>query len=302
MSAGSLGEIAALLTSLCFSATSTFFTLASRRVGSLTVNRTRLIIALALLTTAHWLLLGSPFPTAVAERRWFWLGLSGVIGLVLGDALLFQAFVWIGPRLSMLFMSLAPIIASLLAWAFLSEALGPRQIAGIVITLTGVAWVVMEGRGRVSTGSVQREYTLGVLFGLGAATGQAVGLVTAKLGLAGDFSALSGTFIRMLAASLALWGHTLVRGQSRATWDRLRATPRAVLFILGGAFTGPFLGVTFSLVAVQRTAVGVASTLMALPPVFLLPIGYVVFKERFGWQAVVGTVVAIVGVATLFLA
>ncbi len=71
--------------------------------------------------------------------------------------------------------------------------------------------------------------------------------------------------------------------------------------ILGGAFSGPFLGVSFSLLAVQRAEVGVASTLMALPPVILLPIGYYVFKERFGWQAVAGTLVAIAGVAILFL-
>ena len=86
------------------------------------------------------------------------------------------------------------------------------------------------------------------------------------------------------------------------TLEKLSQNRRAITNILGGAFSGPFLGVTFSLVAVKRAEVGVASTLMALPPVFLLPIGYLLFKERFGWQAVAGTFIAILGVALLFTA
>jgi drug/metabolite transporter (DMT)-like permease len=63
---------------------------------------------------------------------------------------------------------------------------------------------------------------------------------------------------------------------------------------------GPFLGVWLSLIAIQRTEVGVASTLMGLSPIFLLPIGYLVFSERFGWRAVSGTMIAMVGVWLLF--
>jgi len=68
-----------------------------------------------------------------------------------------------------------------------------------------------------------------------------------------------------------------------------------------GALAGPFLGVWLSLVAIQHTSVGIASTLMSLPPIFLLPVGMIIFKERIGWRAVVGTVLAISGVAVLFL-
>ncbi len=265
------------------------------------VNRTRLLLALVFLIPTHWILLGYPLPLTASGSRWFWLGLSGIVGLVLGDIFLFQAFVLIGPRLSMLVMSLAPILAALMAWLFLAERLVIGQLVGIALTLTGVAWVILERNGPARQARERQDYLLGVLFGLGGAAGQALGLVLAKMGLGGDFSPISANIIRMSAAAVVLWTLTLLRGQARDTFRRLGADRRAVRFILTGAFTGPFLGVSFSLLAVQRAPVGIASTLMALPPVILLPVSTVVFKERYGWQAVAGTFVAIAGVALLFL-
>lgn len=295
------GELSALATALFFTATSTLFTLAARQVGSLVVNRTRLLLAIVFLSLAH-LVIGVPLPVNASGERWFWLGLSGVIGLVLGDAFLFQAFIWIGPRLSMLMMSLAPVLATLLAWLFLAEILTALQIGGILVTLSGIIWVILERRGRVQLSELDRKnYLMGILFGLGAAAGQALGLITAKEGLGGDFPALSGTLMRMLAAAIALWGYTLIRGQGGYTFQQLIASRNASRFIVAGSFTGPFLGVTFSLLAIQNTEVGIASTLMALPPVFLLPVGYFIFKERFGWQAILGTLVAMAGVGLLFM-
>ena len=306
-----IGELAALTTSLLFSTTSTFFTLAGRQVGSLVVNRSRLILATLWLSLAHLALYQTLLPTGAAPIRWFWLSLSGVIGLVLGDAFLFQAFLWIGPRLSMLMMSLAPVIAALGAWLLLGEQLRLGQVVGILITISGIVWVLRDrprpaivppGAPTGGAPAGAQSYRLrGILFGLGAATGQALGLVTAKLGLAGNFPALSGTLIRMIAATLVLWVVTLLIGQARATFRILAANGQANLFLLAGSLTGPFLGVTLSLVAVQNTEVGVASTLMALPPVFLLPISRLVFGEKFGISAVLGTLVAMAGVAFLFL-
>jgi drug/metabolite transporter (DMT)-like permease len=297
-----LGELAALATSVLFSATSTQLTLAGRQVGSMVVNRLRLLLATLFLIGTHFLL-KLPLPWLAGSQRWFWLGLSGIVGLVVGDALLFEAFIRVGPRLSMLMMSLAPILSTLLAWLFLGERLSTLQLLAIFITVFGIAWVVQDGNEQAKEDGADRRMALsGLLLGIGAAAGQAVGLVLAKEGLAGDFSPLSGTFMRMLAAATVLWAVTLLRGQASTTLRKLSSRPGAALWILGGSFTGPFLGVTLSLVAVQRTEVGIASTLMALPPVILLPVGYFVFKERFGWPAILGTLVALAGVGMLFLA
>jgi drug/metabolite transporter (DMT)-like permease len=295
-----LGELAALGASMCWSATATFFTLAGRKVGSVVVNRTRLLLAILFLMATHWLLQGTVLPLTAGVERWSWLALSGVIGLVVADGFLFQSYVWIGPRLGSLLLSLSPVVSALLAWLILAESLSTGQMAGMALAIGGVVWVVMERNGPVRTSPDRRRYLWGILFGLGAAMGQAIGLITAKKGLEGDFPALSGNLIRMLAAAAVLWTITFFQGQSAATVQRLTGQRQAAWHIVGGSFFGPFLGVWLSLIAIQLTHIGVASTLMALPPIFLLPVSHFVFKEHLGRTAIAGTLVAMIGVVILF--
>jgi drug/metabolite transporter (DMT)-like permease len=292
-----LGQLAALGTSLCFTAGSVFFTLASRQVGVVVLNRARLLTALALLALAHWIILGSPWPATAGPAQWLWLGLSGAVGLALGDLFLFQGFKLVGPRLTMLMMSLSPILTALLAWAFLKETLTPWQWLGIGITLLGIVWVVLDNHRATEQGFNK----LGMLAGLGAVICQSAGLVLARPGLAAEFSPLSGNFIRMFSATSIIWLVTIIQRQAGDTLTTIRSHPNSGRTILAGAFLGPFLGVSLSLLAIQHAEVGVASTLMALPPVLLLPVSYLFFKERFGYHAVLGTLFAMAGIAILFL-
>lgn len=294
-----LGEIAALITSGTYAVNSALFTIAGRKVGSMVVNRVRLAVACLFLAAGHWVFLSAPWPVDAGWDRWFWLGTSGIVGLVLGDALLFQAFIWIGPRISMLMMSLAPIIAAVTAWVFLGESLSLIQVAGILITLLGIAWVILDKK---PTHPARKEnYLKGILFGLGGATGQGLGIVLAKPGLGGEFSALSGNFIRMLTAFLVMVMITLVQKKYQETFLKLKEHPHALGAIAGGAFFGPFVGVSLSLYALQHISIGVASTLMALSPIYLLPVEYHYFHEKIGWGAILGTGLALVGVAVLFM-
>jgi drug/metabolite transporter (DMT)-like permease len=318
------GELAALLTALCFATSSTFFTIAGKRFGALIANRARLLIAVLLLTLTHWIFLGSLVPLAAEPYRWLWLGLSGIIGLAIGDAFLFQSYILIGPRLGLLMLSLAPVLATILAWVFLGEKLDWSEILGILVTLAGIAWVILGKNGNSTSNTIlpkntdhslpaqeqaigfaaklpNSTYTKGVLAGLGAATGQALGMLLAKKGLGGNFSPLSANVIRMISAAIALWVVTIIQGQASTTIHQLLQQPRSLLYILTGAIIGPLIGVSLSLFAIQHTDIGVASTIIALPPVFLMPISYFVFKERFDWRAVAGTLLAISGVAILFL-
>ena len=128
------------------------------------------------------------------------------------------------------------------------------------------------------------------------------GLVLSKQGMFGNFSPFQANAIRMLAAAIFIWGWTAMQGQVGATFTALREKPRVIGLLALGALVGPLLGVSASLLAVQHAEVGVASTLMALPPVIILPISYFAFKERIGWQGILGTILAIIGVAVLFLA
>lgn len=300
-----MGELAALATSALWSLTSIPFTLAGRRVGSPVVNRTRLAFAVLYLSTAHLLLFGRPWPTA-EPWRWLWLSASGVVGLVLGDACLFQAYVVIGPRRSQLVMTSAPVITALVAWLWLSERLRPVQLAAMATTIAGIAWAVSaprqaNGRAPFPGDLSRRAYVLGVLLAFGGALGQSFGLLLARPALAGGFPPISATWMRMAVGLTVTWTVALVSGRAGPTLRALQDR-RALRYIAGAAFTGPFLGVWSSMIAVQHAAMGVASTLMALPPVLLIPLSRWVFGERIPARAVVGTVVALAGAATLFLA
>ncbi len=295
-----LGALAAVATAGVWALSSIAFTLASVRVGAPSVNRVRLLLAVGWLLVAHGLF-RMPLPWGAGGGRWLLLGASGIVGLVLGDGCLFQAFIWIGPRLAMLLLSTAPALASLGGWWVLGEALSAGQLGGILVTLGGVAWVVQAREGEGGPPGSDHHYLLGILCGLGGAAGQAGGLILAKQGAAGGFPALSVTLIRMVAATATLWLLTALQGQLRATVRRVAADRTAWRSTLTGSFLGPFLGVTLSIVAIQHSAVGIASTLMALPPVFLLPLSAALFHERVGWQAVLGTGVAMAGVALLCL-
>jgi len=304
-----IGEFAALITAFCFAISSTFFTAAGKRWGSQVANRARLVTAVLLLVLVHWIGLGTPLPLGAEGERWFWLGLSGIVGLALGDAFLFQAYVTIGPRLGLLLLSLAPALAAILAWIFLNERLSSGKVLGILVTLMGIIWVVLErrpngfGNGRLSLSNLlqDKQYRLGLLFGVGAAAGQALGMTLAKKGLAGSFPAISANLIRMSMAMFALWILTVMQRQVKTTLQKSRLAPEGLWFILGGSIIGPVAGVSLSLFAIQHISVGVASTIIALPPVILLPISRFFLKERFGWGAVLGTLLAVGGVAILFL-
>lgn len=295
-----IGELAALATSFFFAMTALIFTQTGRMVGSQVTNRMRLIFALIYLIVLNTILFREPLPFSAESSRWLWLSLSGIIGLSLGDAFLFQALVSVGPRLGTLLLSLAPIFGSIIAWVFFGETLTILQITGILLALAGIAWVVLSHEEPTNTphGHTRR----GVLFGALAGLGQAVGLVLSKQGMFGDFSPFQANAIRMLAAVIFIWGWTAFDGKLSATFAALREKPRALGLIALGAVAGPLLGVSASLLAVQHAEVGVASTLMALPPVIILPISYFVLKEKIGWQAIFGTGLAITGVAVLFLA
>jgi len=293
------GEFAALATALCWTITALSFESAGRRVGSLSVNLLRLVLALVPLGIFGWITRGRFLPTDASLHAWIWLGLSGIVGFTLGDLFLFRAFVLVGARTTMLIsMSLAPILAALTGWRLLGDRLTPLDWVGMTITLAGVAWVVLERQGSGSV--VERSNRRGgILLGIGAGVGQAAGLILAKFGM-GAFPAFAASQIRVLAGALGFTVLFFAIGR----WPRVRAAIAdrpAMARIALGAFFGPFLGVSFALHAIQNAATGVAATIMALVPVFIIAPAMLLFRERVSARAFLGAVVAVGGVALLFL-
>ncbi len=305
-----IGELAAIGAASCWVVTALAFTEAGRRVGATVVNVTRLWAALAILLVVHGLFFGSWWPEVPASS-WWYLGLSGVIGLALGDQFLFRALVDAGPRISTLMMTVAPALTAVIAWPVLDQPLGWLAMLGIVVTLGGIAWVVCERR----TGDAGREYpnpARGVFLGFLGGIGQAVGLILAKLGMDGidgqTIDPWTATLVRMILGTLsatllmaALMGtRSMDRGTNESTAQRGLGVV-SVLIVLGAIF-GPVLGVWLSLVSIDRVDAGIAATLMSLSPIFILPVARLVEGEHITARAVLGALIAVVGVGLLFLA
>jgi len=297
-----VGLGAALATAIFWALSSICFSIGGKRVGSLVVNRIRLLFAVVWLMITHVMVIGSVLPVHAGSERWMWFSLSGIVGLAIGDAFLFQAYVMIGPRITTLFMASVPVLSAFMGWVFYHEVLNPLEIVGIAVTVGGIFLVVLDGGNSDENGPSRRHYIIGLICGMGAATGQAVGMALAKNGLMNQFSPLSGTLIRMVSAMAVIWLLTLVTGKVRSTLHDVSLDRRALIAIIAGSIVGPFLGVWCSLIATQSEMLGIVSTLMGLTPIFVLPIVYFVFKEKVTKRAVLGTVIALVGVSLLMLA
>lgn len=292
-----LGEIAGLATAICWSLTSIAFTAASRRLGALQVNLYRLPAALILLSLTYVLFWGD---FHISYETLLWLTASGVVGLAIGDTFLFEAMVLIGARMSMILMALAPPMAAILAYFFLYEIINPVGILGIGITIVGVVWVVAE-RTPDASGIRRRISLRGVIWGIMAALGQAAGLILAKKGLISDIHPILATLIRMIGATVILWPLSLLTGQVQGPIKVFSKGRSAIKWMLIGIIFGPYLGVTFSLVAVKYTQTGIAATLMSTMPVIMIPMVIAIEKEKPSWRAILGAGIAVAGIAILFL-
>ncbi|MFO7619441.1 MAG: DMT family transporter [Thermoplasmata archaeon] len=305
-----VGAFAALLTSALWTVNAVLFTSAGRKIGAISVNAWRILLALGLLWSAHILISGNLLPSGTWEQ-WFWIGLSGVVGLCIGDFGLFASFVIIGTRRAVLVMSLAAIFAAVAAFFLFGELMGPMAIIGVSITLAGVMLVLME-REAVSNEAplTKKEKTRGISLALVGAMGQGLGIAFLKKGMllypeTATLSdviplAIASTLMRMMLGALAVWVIITVWGKlpeiKRALSDR-----GSMAKVTGGAFIGPFVGVTLSTVAAYLVAVGVAQTLMSLMPIFIIPVVWFVYKQRTSWRGIFGACMAVAGVAVLFL-
>jgi drug/metabolite transporter (DMT)-like permease len=306
-----VGALAALGTAFAWTFTAIAFEYAGKRIGSLLLNFLRLVVGFLFLGAYGLIARGSFVPLDASPAAWLWLGASGLVGFVLGDLFLFQAFIDIGSRLSMLVYATAPIFTSILGFAVFGERLSAFGAAGMALTLGGIAFVVLGKRGGEAAGSQTAaapyaHRTRGILLALLATVGQAGGLVLGKLGAGSvgsgtEINAFAGTQIRVIAGII---GFAVVLSFARS-WGGLLPSlkdKKAVASLSLGAFLGPFLGVSLSLLAVQSGNTGIASAIMSIVPVLIIAPSAIVFKEKVTPREVIGSVAAVAGVFLLFLA
>lgn len=298
------GEITSLLTAIFWTVTALAFEAAGKRIGSLAVNLLRLIAGFFFLSIFTWFYRGFLFPTDASAETWFYLVLSGLIGFVLGDLCLFQSFVVIGARVSMLLMALSPPMTAFISWIMLGETMTPVSWAGMILTITGIALVVLKREDHpdetVQRKKVRFNYPVwGIVLGLGGALGQAGGLVLSKFAMHG-YSAFASAQIRVIAGIAGFTALFFITRRWKSVVNAF-SDRKALSQLTLGAFFGPFLGVSFSLLSVQLTSAGIAATIMALVPVLIIPPSVLLFREKVTLKEVIGALLAVGGVGLFFL-
>ena len=291
------GEVAALGAAFIWAAASIVYTGVGRQLSPLVLNLVKGLIAIALLLITL-LFLGKLLPS-VSLMPVLLLLISGVIGIGIGDTAYFAALKSLGARRALVLESLSPPLGAFLALVFLQEQLAPLAWLGIGLTIAGVTWVVME-RSPQPNGTLTHPPLRGIVAGLVAAAGQAIGAVLSRAALAGtDVDPLWSTLIRLLAGILMLliWFSAqkhpiqkLAPLRSRRLWG----------IVIMAAFASTYLGIWLQQIALKYAPTGIAQSLSATSPLFVIPFA-IATGEKVSLRAVFGAAIALAGVWLLFV-
>lgn len=291
------GILISVFTAFCWTITVISFEYAGKRVGSLPVNFIRLIIGSSLLGITLLFTSGSFIPLGISLNAWTLLMISGFIGLVIGDLFLFQAFVDIGGRISLLIMSTVPIMSAILGYFFLEESLSGKSIIGIVIILVAVMSAILAKNNKKE--EKHPHLKKGIIFAIIGAVAQSIGLLFSKNGM-GDMGAFEATQIRLFAAIIGFTIYIFAKKDWTNVYQALNKR-KAMLFISLGSVFGPFLGVSSSLLALKYIEMGVATTVAQLNVIMIIPFSIFLFKEKVNLIEILASLIAIIGVGILIL-
>jgi drug/metabolite transporter (DMT)-like permease len=292
-----LHELAALGTAACWATTGLIAADAIRALGAFHFNLIRQVfvaclLALIVLATGVW---AGPSAATIAV-----LALSGIVGILLGDTLNFAAVGRIGPRRAGAIFALNAPMAALMGWIILGEALPPLAILGIGLTAGGVALAIL-GRPAANAHrleTVQGTVVTGVLFGLGAAFGQAAGSLIARPLMHGGMDPYLASLFRVGASGLAMG----ILAATPFAPTTPRNVPRHALVLTATtAIIGLLIGMTLFLYALQGSQTGIITTLSATSPVIILPMLWLRTGQRPTAISFAGGALAVIGLALIFL-
>ena len=271
-----------------------------------------MLLGCALSCILTWVLAGYPFPVYARVDTWMWLALSGFVGYFFGDWCLLNSYLTIGSRYGQLLVTLSPMYAAVSAWLLMDEKLGWQSLVAMTVTIGGIAVSVL-GRGEGKRLVLQLPLK-GVLYGIGSGVGQGLGLVLGMMGIKTYIAEVpaellpkirpllpfSANAIRCITGLICFTAWLLLKGESRLFVHSVQDR-KGMLAMIIAVISGPLVGVGFSLVAVQYTAAGIASTLMSMSPIIILPLSYYLFHQRLTVKGVIGAIVSVIGVSLFFL-
>ena len=311
-----IGELISLGVAFSWTIAALASEVGSKRLGVFVMNVWRMAVALLFSAILLCFTFGKPYPAYASATTWLWLLGSGVVGYFFGDWCLFNSYLTIGSRMGQLFMTLAPMFAAFTAWVMIGQTLSWMSLLAMTVTLLGIAISVL-GHDRDHHMSLNLPLK-GVLYGIGAAMGQGVGLVLSKIGVdhyTQDLASsslvtaqsslenilpFSSNMIRCVAGLFCFSTWLILSGHAGRMHESLKER-RGLLAMLIAVLSGPFIGVGFSLMAVQYTAAGIASTIMAMTPILILLPSRWLFGQPITARNLLGAIISVIGVSLFFL-
>lgn len=290
------GELAALGAAFLWALSAVIYTQLGQKIPPLALNLSKGVIAIAFIAITL-MLQGNSWPTGMKPLSLGFLLLSGVLGIGLGDTFYFEALNHLGARRTLLLEALAPPLSALIALIFLQEALSTGAWLGIFLTVLGVSWVISERVPEMSDRTINP--VRGVSFALFSALGQAVGAVLSRAALAQTaINPLWSTLLRLIGGTVILFLWIVSQPQSQIKLN-IWQSKRLLGIIAITAFFSTYLGIWLQQTALKYTATGIAQSLLATSPLFVLPIA-IGMGESVSFRAFLGVLVALGGIGLLF--
>jgi len=300
MAAG-LGEAAAFATALLWGVSSQIQGAVARTIGATEITLLRLPYQIFFLTLLCLAMRETLVLTPLAFSQ---LAISGFLLVCCCDFALYRAMTIIGPAVALLILSLSTGFSALFGWLFLGEYASLQVIAGIAVTLAGIAWVITEHSGSILLPGQEipegKALAFGVFLAVFASVSFAASFIFLKKALLGGVSPLWATFLRMLVGGLILWTVGLCRGWTRSLACSLRANPRFYRILFFSCFCGS-VGAWLASLAVHLAPVGIAATLIGLQPIMVTIIGALWYRKRPSPRAASGILIAFLGTALVCL-
>jgi drug/metabolite transporter (DMT)-like permease len=296
-----LGQLLALVTAVCWAQNSIIYRHLGKQVGSDAVAHIRMWLALPAIVLLTYAMEGIWFPLSLSPRTYFFLLTSGALGYFITDKLLFQAYILLGSRESMVIMTLSPVVTAIFGFFLFSEKLNGIQVLGILTTILGVLlMVLLEGK-PLRAQQEQKDRSTGLLFAILASVLQSVSFLMAKFAM-DETGPVSTNLLRNVGGlSLFIIYNFLYKKNGRQHLALVKK-PRILLLLLFAALAGPVLGMTSQMKAFTLAPVGIVTTITQISPILLLPFDRFILHKDVTPASLGGTLLSIAGVAVLFLA
>ncbi len=291
-----MGELAALMAAMCWGVGLTglksFDNLATPRA----LNYFKTIFSMTLLV-ALALILQSSFPTDITF--WFFMGLSGVLGIGIGDTMLFKSLQLIGSQYTTMTMLLVPGFAFLLGWYFLGEVISTYQWVGFSIIIFSIVLMVLTDSKSRELNS-RKNLIIGLLLGATTSLLQAIGMLLIKsYGSNHHFTWV--TVARLLGAFviLGLMNKSNPVVFSLKLYSSMGKKNFRKLCIL--LFLGSFIGLTLLTIGTQLSPVAIAAVLSSTVPIWAFLVSLVFLKSKPPLIQLPLAALGVVGVYCIFI-